>query len=92
VAGRPTKPASRPCSRPSPRPAPIQKPVRGVRPLHDSPRRCAGIARKFVEPRPGPAAGAWATWNAKGLVKPLLGTDYMRVADWLLAGQNRRHA
>jgi hypothetical protein len=28
---------------------------------------------------------AWASWNAKGLVKPLLGPSYVRVADWLLA-------
>jgi peptidoglycan/xylan/chitin deacetylase (PgdA/CDA1 family) len=25
----------------------------------------------------------WASWNAKGLVKPLLGPSYVRVADWL---------
>ena len=29
--------------------------------------------------------GAWASWNAKGLVKPLLGSSYMRIADWLLS-------
>lgn len=52
----------------------------------------ADIARKFVEPAPWTRCGAWATWNAKGLVKPLLGPTYMRVADWLLASQNRRHA
>jgi peptidoglycan/xylan/chitin deacetylase (PgdA/CDA1 family) len=28
---------------------------------------------------------AWASWNAKGLVKPLLGPSYIRIADWLLA-------
>lgn len=27
---------------------------------------------------------AWARWNAKGLVKPLLGPSYSRLADWLL--------
>ena len=27
---------------------------------------------------------AWARWNAKGLVKPLLGPSYIRLADWLL--------
>ena len=52
----------------------------------------ADIARKFVEPAPWTRGTAWATWNAKGIVKPLLGTTYMRVADWLLASQNRRHA
>ena len=29
--------------------------------------------------------GAWASWNAKGLVKPLLGSSYVRIADWLLS-------
>jgi peptidoglycan/xylan/chitin deacetylase (PgdA/CDA1 family) len=52
----------------------------------------AHIARKFVEPAPWTRCSAWATWNAKGLVKPLLGPTYMRVADWLHASQNRRHA
>ena len=52
----------------------------------------ADIARKFVEPAPWTRGAAWATWNAKGIVKPLLGTTYMRVADWLLASGNRRHA
>ncbi len=28
---------------------------------------------------------AWAGWNAKKVVKPLLGSTYSRVADWLLA-------
>ena len=50
------------------------------------------IARKFVEPAPWTRCSAWATWNAKGIVKPLLGPTYMRVADWLLASQSRRHA
>jgi len=27
----------------------------------------------------------WAGWNAKKLIKPLLGSTYARVADWLLA-------
>ena len=27
---------------------------------------------------------AWVSWNAKGLVKPLLGPSYIRLADWLL--------
>ncbi len=29
-------------------------------------------------------AAAWASWNAKKLIKPLLGSTYGRVADWLL--------
>jgi hypothetical protein len=40
-------------------------------------------ARKFAEPAPWTRCSAWATWNAKGLVKPLLGPAYMRVADWI---------
>jgi peptidoglycan/xylan/chitin deacetylase (PgdA/CDA1 family) len=28
---------------------------------------------------------AWASWNAKGIVKPILGPSYRRVADWVLA-------
>ena len=29
----------------------------------------------------------WAGWNAKKLIKPLLGSTYARVADWLLASR-----
>jgi peptidoglycan/xylan/chitin deacetylase (PgdA/CDA1 family) len=50
------------------------------------------LARKLVEAAPWTRMAAWASWNAKGLVKPLLGTGYMRVANWLLAGHSRRHA
>ena len=50
------------------------------------------VAKKLVEPAPWTRCSAWATWNAKGLVKPLLGPTYMRVADWLLASHDRRHA
>jgi peptidoglycan/xylan/chitin deacetylase (PgdA/CDA1 family) len=28
----------------------------------------------------------WAAWNAKGLVKPLLGSSYPRVAEWIYGG------
>jgi len=28
----------------------------------------------------------WAAWNAKSLVKPLLGSSYPRVADWIYGG------
>lgn len=34
---------------------------------------------------PWTRGGAWTSWNAKGLVKPLLGPSYMRIADWLLS-------
>ena len=32
---------------------------------------------------------AWASWNAKGIVKPILGPSYRRVADWVLGGAHR---
>jgi peptidoglycan/xylan/chitin deacetylase (PgdA/CDA1 family) len=50
------------------------------------------LARRLVAPAPWTRWTAWASWNAKGLVKPLLGTNYMRVADWLLAHQSGKHA
>ena len=40
-------------------------------------------AMRLVAPAPWARAGAWASWNAKGLIKPLLGPSYSRVADWL---------
>ena len=42
-------------------------------------------ARLFVQPAPWARSAAWASWTAKGLVKPILGTSYARVADWLLS-------
>lgn len=42
------------------------------------------VSRRFVSERSWARARAWASWNAKGLVKPLLGPSYLRVADWLL--------
>ena len=42
-------------------------------------------ARRLVSPAPWARYGAWASWNAKGVVKPLLGPAYMRVADWILS-------
>jgi hypothetical protein len=43
-----------------------------------------GAARALVSPAPWARRRAWAGWNAKGLVKPLLGPSYPRLADWLL--------
>jgi len=43
----------------------------------------ADAAQRFVMPAPWARSGAWVSWNAKGLVKPLLGSSYMRVADWV---------
>jgi peptidoglycan/xylan/chitin deacetylase (PgdA/CDA1 family) len=42
-------------------------------------------SRRLLLPSPWARWGAWTRWNAKGLVKPLLGPAYMRVAD-LVAG------
>ena len=42
---------------------------------------------RLLLPQPWARWGAWARWNAKGLVKPLLGPAYMRVAD-LVAGHD----
>jgi peptidoglycan/xylan/chitin deacetylase (PgdA/CDA1 family) len=44
-------------------------------------------SRRLLLPRSWARWGAWARWNAKGLVKPLLGPAYMRVAD-LVAGHD----
>lgn len=43
------------------------------------------FARRLVLPSPWTRCGAWTSWNAKALVKPLLGSSYVRVADWLTA-------
>jgi hypothetical protein len=43
------------------------------------------FASRIVLPPPQTRAAAWAGWNAKKVVKPLLGPAYARVADWLLA-------
>jgi peptidoglycan/xylan/chitin deacetylase (PgdA/CDA1 family) len=42
-------------------------------------------ARRLVSARPWTRSLEWASWNAKGLVKPVLGPSYVRLADWLLA-------
>ena len=44
-------------------------------------------AQRFVMPAPWARSTAWVTWNAKSLVKPLLGPSYMRIADWLHASR-----
>jgi peptidoglycan/xylan/chitin deacetylase (PgdA/CDA1 family) len=46
-------------------------------------------ARRLLLPAPWARLGAWASWNAKGLVKPLLGSSYMRVADWIHGNEER---
>ena len=46
----------------------------------------ADLARRLAAPSPWARSSAWARWNAKAVVKPLLGPSYRRVADWVLAG------
>jgi peptidoglycan/xylan/chitin deacetylase (PgdA/CDA1 family) len=46
----------------------------------------AQFARRIVEGRPWARSREWAAWNAKALVKPLLGSSYPRVADWIYGG------
>lgn len=43
------------------------------------------MSRRLLLPAPWARWSAWTKWNAKGLVKPILGPAYMRVAD-LVAG------
>ena len=42
------------------------------------------MARRFASASAWTRCGAWIGWNAKALVKPVLGPSYARVADWLL--------
>ena len=41
-------------------------------------------AQRFVSAARWTRSRAWVSWNAKGLIKPLLGRSYIRVSDWLL--------
>ncbi len=45
----------------------------------------SALAGKLAGPSPWARVCAWASWNTKGLVKPLMGSGYARFADWLLA-------
>jgi peptidoglycan/xylan/chitin deacetylase (PgdA/CDA1 family) len=42
------------------------------------------MAARLTGPAPAARWMEWARWNAKGLVKPVLGPSYGRVADWVL--------
>jgi len=42
------------------------------------------FSSRIVLPPAHTRRAAWAGWNAKKVVKPLLGSTYSRVADWLL--------
>ena len=44
-----------------------------------------GLAQRLVSASSGARLRAWASWNAKGLVRPVLGPSYASIADWLLA-------
>jgi peptidoglycan/xylan/chitin deacetylase (PgdA/CDA1 family) len=44
------------------------------------------LARRFVQNASWARSKEWATWNAKALVKPVLGSSYPRVADWIYGG------
>ena len=47
------------------------------------------MAQRFVMASPWTRCGAWMEWNAKAIVKPLLGPSYARIADRLLAAPVR---
>jgi hypothetical protein len=49
------------------------------------------MARRLAASSPWTRCGAWAGWNAKALVKPILGASYARIADWLLAPGSAEH-
>jgi peptidoglycan/xylan/chitin deacetylase (PgdA/CDA1 family) len=42
------------------------------------------MALRFASAAPWARCSAWVGWNAKALVKPVLGASYSRVADWIL--------
>jgi peptidoglycan/xylan/chitin deacetylase (PgdA/CDA1 family) len=44
-------------------------------------------AQRLVSAAPWTRAMEWTSWNAKGLVKPVLGSSYVRIADWLLTAR-----
>ena len=44
----------------------------------------ADMARRLAASAPWARCSAWVGWNAKALVKPMLGASYARIADWIL--------
>jgi len=44
----------------------------------------ADFCGRLVSPPPRARTAAWASWNVKKLVKPLLGSAYSRLADWIV--------
>lgn len=43
------------------------------------------LAGRLVATAPWARCAAWASWNAKAVIKPVLGASYIRLADWLLS-------
>ena len=43
------------------------------------------MARRLVSASPFARLGMWTSWNAKGVIKPILGQSYAQVADWIVA-------
>jgi peptidoglycan/xylan/chitin deacetylase (PgdA/CDA1 family) len=43
------------------------------------------FSRKLANAAPWTRSREWAAWNAKALLKPILGSSYSRVADWAMS-------
>ncbi len=43
-------------------------------------------SKQLVSPAPWARCSEWASWNIKGIVKPLLGSSYPQVAEWIHGG------
>jgi peptidoglycan/xylan/chitin deacetylase (PgdA/CDA1 family) len=54
-------------------------------------RHPANRAARLVGRTPWTRYGEWASWNAKGLIRPILGPLYVRAADWMLREPQRTH-
>jgi peptidoglycan/xylan/chitin deacetylase (PgdA/CDA1 family) len=48
------------------------------------------MARQLLQRAPWMRYRQWASWNAKSVIKSLLGPAYARAADWWLGGSERR--
>ena len=53
-------------------------------------RHAPDAAARLVQRAPWARYREWASWNAKGLAKPLLGPLYIRAADWILCESSVR--
>jgi peptidoglycan/xylan/chitin deacetylase (PgdA/CDA1 family) len=45
----------------------------------------ANLSQKLTNAAPWTRSREWAAWNAKALIKPILGKSYPRVADWAMS-------